>query len=225
MKPVTVIGPFSMVGKRLALGHVLPVARHGAADLLLGDRACRRRRAPGRCSGAAGGPSRPCTWCPARAPGRARCGSTSCRRSATQVAVLVEEIDVIGLLHGAAGEARLVLDEVLQPRLGRDRRRCGCTVLCQCPVGARPHGVDAGQAADIAGHDAAGGEQEARQRDHVAELRLGGVFRNAPQRIVVADAVGVVADVVARCLVAPRLGGHADLHADALAQRVQALAR
>ena len=47
------------------------------------------------------------------------------------------------------------------------------------------------------------------------------VLRHAPQRIVVADAVGVVADVVARRLVAPRLGRRADLDADALAQLVQ----
>src|SRR5215831_15049523 len=96
---------------------------------------------------------------------------------------------MVGLLDGAAGEARLVLDNVLQPGLAR-YRIVAPHDLVPGPVGARPHGVHAGQAADIARDDAAGGEQEARQRDHVAVAGLGRIVGHAPQRIVVADAVG-----------------------------------
>ena len=81
--------------------------------------------------------------------------------------------------------------------------------------------MHARQTADITRDDAAGGEQKARQRDDAAVLRLGRVVRIAPQRVVVADAVRVVANVVARGLMAPGLCGLADLHADALAQIVQ----
>ena len=94
--------------------------------------------------------------------------------------------------------------------------------LVPVPVGARPHGVDTRQAADITRYDPAGREQERRQRDHIAELGLPRIFGDAPQRIVVADAVRVVADVVACGLVAPRLGGLADLDADARAKRIEA---
>src|SRR3546814_7438787 len=52
-----------------------------------------------------------------------------------------------------------------------------------------------------------------------------GVVRVAPQRVVVADAVRVVADVVARGLMAPRLGGVFDFVANALAQGIEALLR
>ena len=110
--------------QRLAFGDVLPVARSRRRGSSPRRRACRRRPAPGRCSGAADGPSRSLYLVPF-----SRAWSRSVRKhqlsaSATQLAVLVEEIDVIDLLHGAAGEPRLVLDQVLQPRLGRDRRRC-----------------------------------------------------------------------------------------------------
>jgi hypothetical protein len=139
-----------------------------------------------------------------------------------KVALLIEEVDVIDLLDGAAGEACLVLDDVLQPGLGRDRIVAPHDLVPR-PVGARPHGVHARQAADIARDDAAGREQEAWQRDDVAILCLRRILGHAPQRIVIADAVRVVADVVARGLVAPWLGGHADLHADALAQLLQSV--
>ena len=107
-------------------------------------------------------------------------------------------------------------------RLGRDHV-VAVHRLVPVPVRAGPHRVHAGQAADITGDDAAGREEEARQRDDAAVSARRRVFGVAPQRIVVADAVRVVADVVARRLVAPRLRGRADLHADALAQLVQAL--
>ncbi|KAG1257036.1 hypothetical protein G6F65_016063 [Rhizopus arrhizus] len=137
------------------------------------------------------------------------------------VAILVEEVHVINLLHRTAGEAGLVLDQVLQVRLGRDHVVAFDGVV-PGPVGARPHGVHAGQPAHITRHDAAGRKQEAGQGDDAAVLGLGRVFRVGPQGVVVADAVGVVADVVARGLVAPRFGGGADLHADAGTQFIQA---
>src|SRR3546814_11674814 len=52
-----------------------------------------------------------------------------------------------------------------------------------------------------------------------------GVVRVAPQRVVVADAVRVVADVVARGLMAPGLGGVVDFVAAARAQRIEAVLR
>jgi hypothetical protein len=51
----------------------------------------------------------------------------------------------------------------------------------------------------------------------------GRVGRVAPERVVVADAVGVVADIVAGGLVAPRLERVGDGDADAAAQVVEAL--
>src|SRR5882757_2229101 len=53
-------------------------------------------------------------------------------------------------------------------------------------------------------------------------IGLGGIIGIAPQRIVVADTVRVMADVVARRLIAPGLGGHAEGDAEAFAQIVDA---
>src|SRR5204863_3936201 len=107
-------------------------------------------------------------------------------RFGDEVALLVEEIDVVGLLDRAARETGLMLDEVLQLGLGRNHV-VAPDGLVPGPVGARPHGVDTGQPPDIARHDAAGAEQEARQRDDATMIGLGGVFGIAPERIVVAD--------------------------------------
>src|SRR4029450_7903328 len=98
-----------------------------------------------------------------------------------EIAMLVEEVDMVDLLDRPAGKARLMLDDVLQPRLGRDDV-VAPDVLVPGPVCARPHGVDAGQPADIAGHDAAGGKQEARQRDDPAMAGLRGIVGSAPER-------------------------------------------
>ena len=129
---------------------------------------------------------------------------------------------MVDLLEAATGETGLVLDQVLQIRLGGDRivAQHG---LVPGPVRARPHRMHAGEAAAIAGHDAAGGEQEARQRHDGPEPGLVGIGRIGPQRVVVADAVGVVTDGVARRLVVPRLERIGDRNADALAQIVQPL--
>src|SRR5262245_58708739 len=143
-------------------------------------------------------------------------------RVGNEVALLVEEVDMVDLLDRPAGKARLMLDDVLEPRLGRDDV-VASDVLVPGPVCARPHSVDAGQPADITGHDAAGGKQEARQRDDPAMAGLRGIVGIAPERIVVADAMRIVADIVPRRLVTPGLGGHAYGDADALAQLVEAL--
>ncbi|MNT81148.1 hypothetical protein D3C72_2207150 [compost metagenome] len=65
------------------------------------------------------------------------------------VTALVEEVHVIDLLDGAAGKAGLVLDQVLEVGLGGDHV-VASHLLMPGPVGARPHGVHAGQAAHIA---------------------------------------------------------------------------
>ena len=65
------------------------------------------------------------------------------------VAVLVEEFDMVGLLNGAARKTRLVLDQVLELRLGADDV-IATHGLVPVPVGARPHRVHAGKPADIA---------------------------------------------------------------------------
>ena len=137
-----------------------------------------------------------------------------------ELAVLVVEVHVIDLLDGPAGERRLVRDQLLQPRLG------GNGVVAAhwqvpVPVRAGPHGVHAGQAAHVAGDDAARGEEEARRRDDSAVTRAGRVVWITPQRIVVANPVRVVTDTVARGLVAPRLEGIGDLDADAPAQVIE----
>ena len=136
------------------------------------------------------------------------------------LAALVVEIHVIDLLDRAAGEPRLMLDQVLQPGLGADRV-VALHGQMPGPVGAGPHRVHAGQAADIAGNDPAGREQETRQRDDAAPARARRIVRIAPQRIVVADAMRVVADRVARRLVAPGLQRVLDPHVHASSQRIQ----
>ena len=80
------------------------------------------------------------------------------------VAVLVEEVDVVDLLEGATGEPGLVLDQILQMRLGGDHVVAQHR-LVPGPVGTGPHGVNARKTAAVARDDAAGREQEARQRD------------------------------------------------------------
>ncbi len=207
--------------QRLADGHVLPVARGGAAHLL------------GRVEAIDLGqllvgvaPGRPALHVRVLGALLARVVALGAEapaiRLGEQLALLVAELHVVDLLHRAAREARLVLDQVLEPRLGRDLvvapRR-----LVPRPVRARPHGVHAREPAHVARDDAARREEEARQRDDPAVARARRVGRVAPERVVVADAVGVVADVVAGGLVAPRLERVGDGHADAPAQVLEAL--
>ena len=139
-------------------------------------------------------------------------------------AILREEVDMVGLLHGAPGEAGIVLDEILEPGFGADFS-VAQDRLVPGPVRARPHRVHTGQPADIAGDNAAGGEEEARQRDDIAIFGVLRILRIAPERVIVADAMRIMADIVARGLVAPRLDRLLDLDADALAKLGQSLRR
>src|SRR5690606_25156953 len=88
-------------------------------------------------------------------------------RLGDEVTARAEEAHVVDLLDRPAGEAGPVLNQVLQPSLGGDRLVAPDPAV-PSPVGAGPHGVHAGDAADIARDDAAGGKQEARQRDDAA---------------------------------------------------------
>src|SRR5450631_1849045 len=65
------------------------------------------------------------------------------------VAALVEEIHVIDLLEAAAGKTGLMLDQVLQIRLGGNHVVAQDSLVPR-PVRARPHGMDARQTAAIA---------------------------------------------------------------------------
>ena len=168
MKPVTVIGPFAIGRQRLAFADVLPVARRRAAHLLGGVELVDLVQfligvAARRLAASASLYLVPCS----------RASSRSVRKhqlsaSATRSPILVEEIDMVDLLDRAAGEAGLVLDQVLQVRLGRDLV-VAQDRLVPGPVGAGPHRVHAGQPADVARDDAVGREQEARQRDDAAD--------------------------------------------------------
>ena len=137
-----------------------------------------------------------------------------------EVAALAEEAHMVDLLDGAAGEVRAVLDQILQPGFRGDGLVPAHPAMPR-PIRAGPHGVHAGDAADIAGDDAAGGEEEAGERDEAAMSAPRRIVGVAPQRVVVADAVSVVADVVARGLVAPGFLRGPDPNADARAQLVQ----
>src|SRR3990167_6973540 len=138
------------------------------------------------------------------------------------VAMLVEEIDVVDLLECTAGKLGLMLNQIFQIGFGSD------DVIAQHrfvpgPVGAGPHRVHTRQATAITGNQPAGGEQETGQRNDRTVLGFGRVFRIAPQRVVVADAVSVVTDRVTGGFVVPRLDCVGDLDANALAQLGQTL--
>ena len=103
---------------------------------------------------------------------------------------------MVDLLEGSPGEARLVFDEVFQMRLGL-HLDTPTNRLVPGQVGPGPHGVDAGEPADVPRQDSVESEHEAWRRNDRAvtgRFRVGGI---TPQRIVVSDSVGVVADVVA----------------------------
>ncbi len=205
----------------LALAHVVPVPRGATADLLVrvepvdvgellvGVALGRLRLHRG-----------------VLGPGFARLVTIGAKAPAVgggdEVPALVVEVDVIDLLDRAARERRLVLDQLLEPRLGRDRVVAPHREV-PCPVRPGPHRVHARQPADVARDDPARGKEKARRRDHATPACAGGVLGIAPERVVVADTVRVVAQVVARGLVAPRLERVRDLDADPAAQVLEAL--
>ena len=94
--------------------------------------------------------------------------------------------------------------------------------LVPVPVRARPHGVNAWNAPDIARDNSTGTEQEARQRNNSAIAAFRRIRRLAPQRIVIAYSMCIVADIVPRCLIAPRLSRFTDLYADSPSQTLKA---
>src|SRR5882757_4389782 len=106
--------PLQHYRQRLALGHVLPVARHGAANLLVAIELVGvgeflvgvAPRLAGLHVLVLGALLARMVALGAEAPAVG---------AGDEVAVLIEEIDMVGLLDGAAGEARLMLDDVLQP--------------------------------------------------------------------------------------------------------------
>ena len=121
----------------------------------------------------------------------------------------------------AANSARIVSSETGLPAKFSKTENVVWRLPVPGQVGAGPHGVDAGQATDVARQDPAEGEDEAG-RGHEAPVGPGGgVGRVAPQRVVVADAVGVVPHIVAGDLVAPRLDGVGDRHPDEPPQVVE----
>src|ERR1019366_3340929 len=143
-------------------------------------------------------------------------------RLGDQVAVLIEEPHMVSLLHGAAGEAGLMLHQVLEPGFRGDLVIAHHRFM-PGPIGACPHRVHAWQPPDITRNDPARREQETGQCDHAAPTRPRTIPGIAPQWVVVADTVRVVTNVVAGRLVAPRLQRVLDADADAPAQIVDAL--
>src|SRR5690606_36321672 len=95
------------------------------------------------------------------------------------VAVLVVELDVVNLLDGPACKARLVRNQGLKRGFRRDFIVASHRFM-PGPVCAGPHGVYAGQAANVARNDAVRGEQETGQCNNAAVFRLGRVLGIAP---------------------------------------------
>src|SRR5262245_41773463 len=120
---------------------------------------------------------------------------------------------MIDLLEGAAGEARLMLDQVLEVGL-RGYLGSAPDGLMPMQIRTGPHGVDSRETSDVAGKDATEGEDEAGRRNQRPVRTCFGIFGITPQRVVVADAVCVVTDVVPRRLITPRLDGVGDRDTD-----------
>ena len=146
--------------QRLAFLDVLPVTRRGAADLLLGVELVGVGQLP---VGVAAHRLLPQLLVLGALLARVVTFGAEAPAVGVgdEVTLLVEEIDVIDLLHRPAGELGVVQDQVLEPGLGGDFV-VAMHRLVPAPVRARPHGMDARQAADIARDDAAGREQKAR---------------------------------------------------------------
>src|SRR5262245_59880885 len=124
---------------------------------------------------------------------------------------VVDERGAVRLLDRALRELRrLFLDR--QQHTAADEPVALADRAAPAKLGAAVHGMDAGQAADVAGHDAVHREQDRRRRD----------ARGGPVWIAVADAVRPVADRVPRRDLDVGLGArHVTAHARA--QRGQRL--
>src|SRR5215467_14011650 len=94
------------------------------------------------------------------------CAKTPGVRTGELAIRLVVEVDVIDLLNGAAGEARVMLDEIFEIGAGSN---LGVAMDGPVPgkVTAGEHGVHAGESAHIATDNAATGKEERGQGDDV----------------------------------------------------------
>src|SRR3989441_138453 len=135
---------------------------------------------------------------------------------------LVVEVDVIDLLDGAAGEARVMLDEIFEIGAGGNLS-VAMDGLVPGEVTASEHGVHTGESTHIATHNAATGKEERGQGDDVPIPRGLAVGRITPQRVVVTDPVRIVPNIVAGGFVAPRLKGVLDALTNTLAERIERL--
>src|SRR5262245_11747858 len=92
------------------------------------------------------------------------CTKTPGIRTGELVARLIVEVDVIDLLDGAAGEARVMFDEIFEIGAGGN---LGVTMDGPVPgeVTAGEHGVHAGESTHIATRNAATGKEERGQSD------------------------------------------------------------
>ena len=141
-------------------------------------------------------------------------------RTRELVAGFVEEVDVIDLLDRTPGELCIVFDQVFQVSLGRQYGIAPDRFLPR-EIATGKHRVYSGQATNVAADNTAAGENERRRRDDPPVARFLRVVGVAPQRVVVADPVRVVPNIVARRLVAPRLERVPDPHPDPFAQVVE----
>ena len=118
---------------------------------------------------------------------------------------------MVDLLDGAPGEAGVVFDQILEVGRRTDGRAADDR-LVPGQIGPGPHGVHTRQAPHVPREDPAESEHEAGRGDDRPVSSRFGIVGIAPQRVVIADPVGVMANVVAGCLVTPRLdrGRHRD---------------
>src|SRR4029450_10308545 len=138
------------------------------------------------------------------------------------VARFIIEVNMIDLLDGPAGKACVMLDEVFEIGAGRN---LGITVNGLIPgeVAAGKHRVYAWEPADIATDNAATGEEKRREGNDVPVTRGLAVGRITPERVIIADAMGVVPNVVTGGFVAPRLERVLDALTNALPECIQGL--
>src|SRR5262249_22811203 len=117
--------------------------------------------------------------------------------------------------------ARLMLDQVLEPSLGveliAELHRAMPRHVDSCE-----HRMHSRQPADVAAERAVEREDEGGRGKRM-HLGAGGIAGIAPQRIIVADAVRPMADIVARGVVAPRLERVLNRYADELTQLSETL--
>src|SRR5262249_24061157 len=117
---------------------------------------------------------------------------------------------------------RVMLDEAFEIRAGRN---LGITVNGLIPgeVTAGKHRVYAWEPAEIATDNAATGKEKRREGNDVPVPRGLAVGRVTPERVIIADPVGVESNVVTGGFVAPRLERMLNALTNALPECVQRL--